>query len=753
MARLFSNRDRPFDFGVLPTELLPRAVVEPMVGVRQPADADPPGPDAMWGALPEYRALFDKHLDGPVASSRAPVPDDLVTRARNLKASAYFLDATLAGVCEIQPQDWLQAEHEPHSHALVFAVEFSREPQPGEPGAEWIRGTHADRTDLRCAEIAVVMAGYIRALGWSARGHVAGQETGQTQVELAMLAQRAGVAKAVGGVLALPFSRRKFRIGVVTTDYPMAIDLPLAEDASLTWPNAEAYMGAAGTRPGFEDDELAQRPLHLGRYAMERIRRVDVPTTLILRDEIRRVPKRADLFTRALAGDMGEKAKLERTRFAVKHPLALAMTPLIRGLVPMQGTREPLQPTGWGGDLSDPQRNADAIKALAYAMGADLVGICEAEPWMYYSHDETEGRPIEAYHRYAVVMLIDQGFETMEGASGDDWISGAQSMRAYLRGATMAGVIAAHVRRMGYSARAHSNAHSELLHLPAVLMAGLGELSRIGEMILNPFIGPRSKSVLFTTDLPMTIDQPIDFGLQAVCSMCLKCARECPCNAIPFGPKVMFNGYEIWKPDVEKCGKYRLTNMKGSACGRCMKTCPYNREDLVEAERLLMLSIDVPAARRQLIDYDDSSGGGQRNAVKRWWFDLEMVDGAAVTPKAGVNERDLDPSRADKLAASQKLAFFPPALQPAGGTTLKTVLPIDRSAGLAAYAAAESPIAAIRRRASAAAQGLAKPESAMAEAQVTPMERDAVHADGQVPDLTPTGIDPSRSPSVIGRKV
>lgn len=697
MARLFSNRDRPFDLGVLPTELLPRACVEPVAGVRQPQDATRPGADAVAGALPEYRALFDSHLEGVAAPARAPVPDDPVTRARNLKASAYFLECTLAGVCEVPPQDWLHTEHAAHTHAFVILVEFSREPKPGEPGAPWICGTNAERTDLRCAEVAVVIAGYIRALGWSARGHVAGN----TQVDLAALAQRAGVAKAVDGVLAMPFSKRGFRVGVITTDYPLAVDLPLAPEASLAWPDADTYMGALGTRPGFEDEELARRPVHMGRYPMERIRRVEEPTTLVLRDEIQRVPKRADLFTRALAGDLGEKARTERMRFAVKHPLAFAMTPLIRNLVPLQGTREPLQPTGWGGDLSDPQRSADAIKALAHVMGTDLVGICEAEPWMYYSHDEVEGRPIEPYHRYAVVMLMDQGFETMEGASGDDWISGAQSMRAYLRGATMAGVMAAHVRRMGYSARVHSNAHSELLHLPAVLMAGLGELSRIGELILNPFIGPRSKSVLFTTDLPLAVDKPIDFGLQAMCNLCMKCARECPCNAIPFGPKVMFNGYEIWKPDVEKCGKYRLTNMKGSACGRCMKTCPYNREDLLEAERLLWLSIEVPASRRQLIEYDDSSGGGQRNAVKRWWFDLEIVDGRAVVPPGGVNERDLDPSRTDKLAAVQKLAFYPPALQPAGGTTLQTVSPIERQAGLQAYAAAESPTAArMRLRAS-----------------------------------------------------
>lgn len=52
----------------------------------------------------------------------------------------------------------------------------------------------------------------------------------------------------------------------------------------------------------------------------------------------------------------------------------------------------------------------------------------------------------------------------------------------------------------------------------------LAELSRIGDTLLNPFIGPRSKSVVFTTDFPMAVDQPIDFGLQRFCDRCRKCA-------------------------------------------------------------------------------------------------------------------------------------------------------------------------------------------------------------------------------------
>ena len=691
--RLYSHRDRPFHLGPLALEALARAPsCDENTTAALPSDHRPPGEAAVAHVFDEYFALFRSHLNGPVATARAPIPDDPALRSANLKASAYFLDASIVGGCCLEAADWLAEPVSEHTHALVMLVEFGREPRPGDFGEAWIAGSNAARTDLRATELAAVLSGYLRRMGFSATGHAAGA----TSVHLERLAQRAGVVRAHAGMLVAPYLHRGFRLAVVTTDYAFEPDLALDPSGSLTPDDPAVVMGQNGTRPAWWDAELERRPLHLGRYPMERIARRDTPTTLVEEEAIVRVPKRADFFKRAQAGDLGEKAKRERMRFPMKHPYALGMQPLIAGMVPLQGTREPLVPTGLGGDLSDPLANAQAIKALGYFLGADFVGICRAEPWMYYSHDEVEGKPIPAYHRYAVVMLIDQGFETMEGASGDDWISASQSMRAYMRGAEIAGIMAAHCRRMGYSARSHSNAHSEVIHNPAILMAGLGEVSRIGDTILNPFIGPRSKSVVFTTDLPMTVDQPIDFGLKSFCESCRKCARECPCNAIPFGPKVMFNGYEIWKADVEKCTKYRVTNMKGSACGRCMKTCPWNREDTVEAERLTWLSIEHPELAPAIAAADDAAGNGMRNPVKRWWFDLEVVDGVAQRPVAGVNERDLDLERI-RLGERQKLAMFPPHLQPAGGTTLEAVVPVDREAGLAAYVMAE-PVARARAR-------------------------------------------------------
>lgn len=94
---------------------------------------------------------------------------------------------------------------------------------------------------------------------------------------------------------------------------------------------------------------------------------------------------------------------------------------------------------------------------------------------------------------------------------------------------------------------------------------------------------------------------------------------------------------------------------------------------------------------------DDKLQNGKRNLIKRWWFDLEVVNGVAGKPVAGTNERDISLGRDDKLAAAQKLAMFPPRLQPPPGTTLDQVVPADRLAGIEEYKRAESPDAARAR--------------------------------------------------------
>ena len=279
-------------------------------------------------------------------------------------------------------------------------------------------------------------------------------------------------------------------------------------------------------------------------------------------------------------------------------------------------------------------------------------------------------------------MIVDQGFETMEGASGDDWIAVSQSMRAYLRFSLIGGVIAQQIRNLGYSAKAHTVMDGTVLQPPLLLLAGLGEISRIGEVILHPLLGPRLKSGAVTTDMPLAHDKPIDFGLQRFCESCNKCARECPSGAITAGPKKMFNGYEIWKSDSQKCTTYRVTQPGGAMCGRCMKTCPWNLEGLFSQTPFRWAASNLPGAAPVLAKLDDAVGNGGLNEVKKWWWDLELgEDGGYHAPKQPTNRRDLQ-REIDLKPEDQTLATYPAPLAP---PPYPYPFPMDREAGIAAY--------------------------------------------------------------------
>ncbi len=664
--KLFSHKKRAVHLGPYPLERLPR-LADPAatpVGASaplppRPVEREEQGPLGCGHAYELYRDLFDTQVHGEVAP-RAPIPDDPAEVAANLKAGLYFLDADMVACGVIPAQAWTGAPLT-HTHAVVTLVAFTRKLSGTRPGDSWIDGTRQTSANLRAAELAVITAAYIRNLGFNAKAHT----PSATELDIDRVALQCGMVEVSGGQLRAPYLRGGFALSIVSTDLAMECDGPLARRGALDSLRSTRglgwLLGRGGTRAGLGRLNGDHRPLHMGRYPMEKIKRVDQPTTLILDDEVPRVPVRAGGFPRARNGDMGPKFEADVKVFAWKTPQAQAYVRQISAMVPHQDgvVNDTADPS-----TSEPQKNADDLKALAYHLGGDMVGVCEVPTYAWYSH-RGDGSVIQPRHKYAVVILLDQGYETMEGASGDDWVSGAQSMRAYMRGAQIAGVMATHLRSLGHSARSHTNSDSEVLHIPLVLRAGLGELSRIGELVLNPFVGPRFKSVVLTTDMELVPDKHVDFGLQDFCNKCTKCARECPCGAISFGDKVMFNGAEMWKPDVEKCTKYRLGNLRGAACGRCMKTCPYNIEGVLSERFFLWLAIKAPFTRAWIARLDDRVGNGSINPIKKWWWDLEWRDGQAVLPPKGTNARDLNPEGM-RMAKRQQIAMYPAHVLPPG---------------------------------------------------------------------------------------
>ncbi|MDA7598482.1 reductive dehalogenase [Alphaproteobacteria bacterium] len=728
--RFFSTKNREIHLGPYPLERLVRLDDPAEMGdltaipLREKLEfTRPEDPLSIINAMDEYQSMMDAIRVGITHPVLSIVPDDLEERSRHIKAFGYFSDASMVG-CAVLPvaarlktpyrnpgidrlADDLRTKQvstlasgievimadlretmeaapttiDAHTHAVVFIYEFPRDPEKDEVGNGWITDAQHHRAALRATETAAVIGNYFRKLGFDARSH--SQST--SDVDLNRLAVAAGLCVYEDGRLVNPYLGDRFGIAAVTTNMALVPDKPLAPLSRQSWwkSHGPAWLIGKGTVKGAVNNEMfAKRRYVDGAFPFETLNRVDTPTTYIDEPNVARVPKRADMFARALFGDLGPAAQngAKEGHYARKAPTSMAQRRALGAFILIQnGEPEPVQIAG----ATDPQANADNIKAACYFLGADAVGLSRCPDWAYYSHNAA-GKEIDPYHANAVSIIIDQGFETMEGASGDDWISCAQSMRAYLRFSLLGGVLAKHIRNLGYSARAHTVMDGEVLQPPLLLLSGLGEVSRIGEVILNPFLGPRLKSGVVTTDMPMVHDKPIDFGLQKFCEQCNKCARECPSGAITAGPKLMFNGYEIWKSDSQKCASYRITAQGGAMCGRCMKTCPWNLEGLFADSAFRWMAMNVPAAAPALAKMDDMAGRGGLNPVKKWWWDLEWeADGAYRPTQHKVNERGLQRDL-DLKYEDQTLAVYPANLAP---HPYPFPFAMDREQGIEAYQA------------------------------------------------------------------
>jgi len=751
--RIFSHAGRPVHLGPYPSERLGRTNEAPDLsrvrgdgGIRDSFWTDPLH---LARAMGDFMCALDAVREGDRNPAVAEIPDDIAERSRHLKSAGYFLDSSLVGICRLSEQHLLEQpfEHpnlhsvsyedsevklrlrfnpnavirqmthsigltkkpiDQHTHAIVFLVEYPRDPAPDEPGADWIVGLQAWRAALLSAETATVLANYLRILGYDARSHTATT----SNVNLNKLALSAGLVLAdTDGHITNPYIGKRFGLAAVSTNLEMSCDAPLRKQSVTDRLRAKGpawWMGFASPKNAFNRIAYAKRTFRDSMFPVESLKRVGKTTSFIDEERIPRVPKSSELFLRAAFGDLGKSAQDgSRDGFSVaKAPLAAALRLALNTYSLLQrGEPAPQRAGGYG----EPQRNADLIKAAMHFLGADICGVSRAPSWVWYSHRQ-DGTEMPVAHPLAVSVMIDQGYETMEGASGDDWISSAQSMRTYMRASLVCGVLGQHLRNLGYPATAHSAADSDVIQTPLVLLAGLGEVSRIGETILNPFLGPRLKTGILTTDFPMQTDMPIDFGLQNFCGSCNKCARECPSGAISSGPKVMFNGYEIWKADVEKCTRYRVTNLAGSMCGRCMKLCPWNLAGLVREAPFRWAAMRFPKAARWIARLDDLAGRGKINHSKKWWWDVANDGSGRIVKAKDTNVRGLNTQIKIKYE-DQTLAAYPAPLAP---PPFPAPFPLDREAGIAAYKSLLSPQEYQRRLArgetAALAPGLVAPD-------------------------------------------
>jgi ferredoxin len=223
----------------------------------------------------------------------------------------------------------------------------------------------------------------------------------------------------------------------------------------------------------------------------------------------------------------------------------------------------------------DPEQAAGMVKGLARYYGALDVGITSLQPYHLYSHigrgSGEYGAEIPLEHRYAIAITVEMDFEIV-GCAPTAPIT-MESSKQYVEAAVIAAQLAETIRNWGYPARAHIDGNYRVICPLVARDAGLGEIGRMS-ILITPHQGPRVRLAVVTTGLELSPDPaPPQMDVIDFCTICKKCAENCPSRSISMGDREDKDGLR-WVLNAETCFAY--WNEIGTDCGICMRVCPYS---------------------------------------------------------------------------------------------------------------------------------------------------------------------------------
>ena len=154
----------------------------------------------------------------------------------------------------------------------------------------------------------MVLSNYLRLLGYEARSH----SGSCSDVDLNKLTVAAGLGEVIespsGPVISNPYTGTRFAVGAITTLFEMHPDQPLKprqqqgvkermDSHGPGW-----WVGKGHAKNALNAEPYRKRRFVDGAFPFERSKRVEKPTTFMDEARIPRVPKRPDIFSRAIFG-------------------------------------------------------------------------------------------------------------------------------------------------------------------------------------------------------------------------------------------------------------------------------------------------------------------------------------------------------------------------------------------------------------------------------------------------------------------
>lgn len=306
----------------------------------------------------------------------------------------------------------------------------------------------------------------------------------------------------------------------------------------------------------------------------------------------------------------------------------VALTPTERGVPRWEGS---------------PDEAARILRVAMRHFGAAQVGFVELNEQtrkLIFSHDrdrkelaftsdeqadETpDRRIIPRTARWVIVYTVQMSSETLKTAPS--LVSAQTTMLAYGRARFIQNHTQEFLRGLGYQCLGQSDSNGLGLGVGFAVLAGLGELSRSNRLI-TPEYGPMVRVFMLITDLPVTLDQPIDAGILRFCRHCKKCAETCPAGAISNADEPTWQvqgrwnnpGHQAYFEDAVKCQVFWREN-PGTSCSICFAVCPFSKKSSAWMHELVKASVsEAPLLDSFIRSMDDAFSYGAQKDPEEWW--------------------------------------------------------------------------------------------------------------------------------------